>query len=183
MSKELVTTFMATLLLLGLGGVVASFFSTPLRRIVAPGRLQLAAAVAVLATLSSLYLSEIADFLPCRYCWWQRIFMYPMAFMLPIAAWKSDWNVRRYALPLATIGGLISVRHIFLQAFPDDGGTCGISAPCSAKLVEAFGAITIPQMTGGCFLLIILLLAPRPTLSNSTPLDSTPSNPALSKES
>lgn len=168
MSTELVTTFMATLLLLGLVGVVASFVSEPLRRIVAPGRLQLAAAVAVLATLASLYLSEIADFVPCRYCWWQRIFMYPLAIMAPIAAWKSDWNVRRYALPLATIGGLISLRHIFLQAFPDDSGTCGVSAPCSAKLVEAFGAITIPQMTGGSFLLLILLLAPRPAFAKES---------------
>ncbi len=154
---------MATLLVLGLVGVVASYGSPAIRATLDPGRLQLAAAVAVLATLSSLYLSEIADFEPCRYCWWQRIFMYPMAIILPIAAWKHDGAIRRYALPLAVIGGGISVRHIWLQAFPDDGGSCGISAPCSAKLVEAFGFVTIPQMTGLSFLLIVLLLAVRTT--------------------
>ena len=89
--------------------------------------------------------------------------MYPMAIVLPIAAWKHDDTIRRYALPLAVIGGGISVRHIWLQAFPDDGGSCGISAPCSAKLVEAFGFVTIPQMTGLSFLLIVLLLAVRTT--------------------
>ena len=154
---------MATLLILGLVGVIASFVSPAVRAMLEPGRLQVAAAVAVLATLSSLYLSEIADFDPCRYCWWQRIFMYPMAILLPIAAWKNDHTIRRYALPLAIIGGGISIRHIWLQAFPDDGGSCGISAPCSAKLVEAFGFITIPQMTGLSFLLIVLLLAARTT--------------------
>jgi hypothetical protein len=36
---------------------------------VRPVALPLAAAVAVVATLGSLYLSEVADFPPCRLCW------------------------------------------------------------------------------------------------------------------
>ena len=94
MSTELVTTFMATLLALGWVGVLAGFFVPQVREMLAPSRLQLAAAVAVLATLSSLYLSEIADYVPCQYCWWQRIFMYPLAVILPIAAWRADRSIR-----------------------------------------------------------------------------------------
>ncbi|MEM7094199.1 MAG: disulfide bond formation protein B [Actinomycetota bacterium] len=168
MSTELVTTFMATLLILGFVGVAGALVHPGVRALVAPERLQFAAAVAVLAVLSSLYLSEIADYDPCRYCWWQRIFMYPLAIVLPIAAWHRDLDVRRYALPLASIGGAISLRHIWLQTFPDDGGSCGVSAPCSAKLVEAFGFITIPQMTAGCFLLILILLANRTPLAQES---------------
>lgn len=158
MSVELVTTFMATLAAIGVAGVSASFFSGAARETVQSSALVLASAVAVLATLASLYLSGIADYTPCRYCWWQRIFMYPLAVILPIAAVTSDRSVRRYGLPLAVVGGAISLRHIWLQSFPDADGTCGVSAPCSAKLVEAYGFVTIPQMTAVCFGLIVVLL-------------------------
>ena len=35
--------------------------------------------VAATATAGSLYFSEVADFVPCRLCWFQRIAMYPLA--------------------------------------------------------------------------------------------------------
>ena len=34
--------------------------------------------VAATATAGSLYFSEVADFTPCRLCWFQRIAMYPL---------------------------------------------------------------------------------------------------------
>lgn len=153
---------MAVLLLLGLAGVLAGLFVRPVSEILRPALLQVAAVVAVLAMLSSLYFSGIADLIPCRYCWWQRIFMYPLAFVLPIAAWRRDEGVRWYALPLAGIGLLISARHVWLQEFPDDGGSCDLAAPCSVKLIDALGVFSIPQMTGLTFALLILLLVQRP---------------------
>ena len=47
-------------------------------------------AVASTAMLGSLYLSEIADFIPCTLCWYQRIAMYPLVPLLGIAAWRRD---------------------------------------------------------------------------------------------
>ena len=38
--------------------------------------------VATVATVGSLYYSEIANFVPCRLCWYQRIGMYPLAVIL-----------------------------------------------------------------------------------------------------
>jgi len=35
--------------------------------------------VSVVATLGSLYFSEISGFIPCELCWYQRILMYPLA--------------------------------------------------------------------------------------------------------
>lgn len=171
MSTQLVTTFMATLAGLGVLGVAASLLSEPVRAMLRESGLSLAAAVAVLATLSSLYLSEIADYTPCQYCWWQRVFMYPLAVVLPIAAIRRDHDIRRYALPLAAIGGMISLRHIWLQTFPSADGTCGIAAPCTAKLVEAYGFVTIPAMTAICFgLVLTLLIRSTPTAHETTPL-------------
>src|SRR5690606_23005038 len=42
-------------------------------------RAPLTLAVAGVATLGSLYFSEVADYVPCRLCWFQRVAMYPIA--------------------------------------------------------------------------------------------------------
>src|SRR4051812_10965964 len=54
----------------------------------------LAALVAVVATCGSLYLSEVAHFVPCTMCWYQRIAMYPLAPMLVVAAWRRDRGIK-----------------------------------------------------------------------------------------
>ncbi len=126
--------------------------------------LWLAWLVAVTATLGSLYYSEVAGFEPCRLCWYQRIAMYPLAVILGIAAWRHDGAVRRYALPLAVVGGAIAGYHYALQRFPDlDAGACTVGIPCSAIWVERFGFVTIPYMALSGFALVaaLLLVAPR----------------------
>ena len=42
-----------------------------------------------IATLGSLYFSEIMKFEPCVLCWYQRIFMYPFVLWLGIAVVKK----------------------------------------------------------------------------------------------
>ena len=42
----------------------------------------LAFVTALTAMLGSLYYSEMAGFVPCTLCWYQRIFMYPLAVIL-----------------------------------------------------------------------------------------------------
>ncbi|MDO9174904.1 MAG: disulfide bond formation protein B, partial [Actinomycetota bacterium] len=49
-------------------------------------QLPLAAIVAVTATSGSLWFSESAGWIPCRFCWFQRIFMYSLAVILTVAA-------------------------------------------------------------------------------------------------
>jgi disulfide bond formation protein DsbB len=127
---------------------------------VRPVALPLAGTVAVVATLGSLYFSEIADFPPCRLCWFQRIGMYPLAVMLPIAARRRDQAVRWYALPLAVGGGLVSAYHVVVERFPSlESGACDAVNPCSTIWVEHLGYITIPVMALSGFALIVALLA------------------------
>jgi disulfide bond formation protein DsbB len=126
---------------------------------VGPVALTVAAAVAVVATLGSLYFSEVADFPPCRLCWYQRIGMYPLAVVLPIAAWRRDRQVRWYALPLAVVGGAVSIYHVVIERFPSlESGACEITNPCSIVWVERFGYLTIPAMALSGFALIAVLL-------------------------
>lgn len=122
--------------------------------------LWLAAAVAVTATLGSLYFSEIAHFVPCLFCWYQRIAMYPLAIILTIAAVRRDHGIRIYAATLAVIGAGLSTYHRLIQAFPDlDSGSCAATGvPCTAAYVEVFGFITIPYMALSGFLFILSLL-------------------------
>lgn len=62
-----------------------------------PVALHLALGVALVATLGSLYLSEIANFPPCRLCWYQRIAMYALVPILAAAPYlvavKADGTV------------------------------------------------------------------------------------------
>lgn len=120
----------------------------------------LAGAVAIVATLGSLYLSEIAHLEPCRFCWIQRIFMYPLAIILPMAAFRRDAKARLYAATLATIGAGFAAYHRLIQEFPDLGsGSCGVSGPsCTAALILKFEFVTIPYMSLSAFLLILTLL-------------------------
>lgn len=137
----------------------------------------LAAAVAVASTGGSLYYSEIAGFVPCELCWFQRIAMYPLAVILPVAAVRGDRSVGRHALPLAMLGAAVSIYHVQLQAFPDQSTSCDAAAPCTVREVTAFGFVTIPMMALAGFVAITaLLLAGRTRRTDGT---TTP-NPEVS---
>ncbi|MDH3707057.1 MAG: disulfide oxidoreductase [Acidimicrobiia bacterium] len=124
--------------------------------------LALAAVVAVGATLGSLYFSEVRNFTPCELCWFQRIAMYPLAVLLPIAAWRRDDSMRLYATVLAGLGAAVSIYHYQLQLFPDQGSSCSADAPCSFQWIEVFGFVSIPLLALGSFsLVIVLLITPR----------------------
>lgn len=116
-------------------------------------------AVALIAMLGSLYLSEIVNFLPCLLCWYQRIAMYPLVVVLGVGMLRSDPGVWRFALPLPVIGFFIAAYHITIQWRPTlDVGTCDAGAPCTGRYVAVFGYISIPTMAGAAFLLVAALL-------------------------
>ena len=124
---------------------------------VAPSAQSLALVVALVAALGSLYLSEVANFVPCTLCWYQRIAMYPLVPLLAVAVVRRE-NMRPYVLALAVPGGLISIYHVLIERFPDlDAGTCDVGVPCSLIWVERFGYLTIPAMALSAFVLITLL--------------------------
>lgn len=135
----------------GILGLVA-----PLRR----HAIGASAVVATVATIGSLYLSEVAHFVPCHYCWLQRIAMYPLALVLLIAWFTRDTRVRRYAVPMAVIGLMLSTWHYLLQRFPtlEGGGSCDVANPCSLTLTWKFHFVSIPYMAGSAFVLVAVLL-------------------------
>lgn len=154
-----VTAGLVGLLLLGLLRVAAPARSAAVRASLAPLLLPLAAAVAVAATLGSLWFSEGAHFPPCELCWYQRIAMYPLAILLPVAAVRRDAGVRLYAMALAGAGLAVSAWHNVIETFPDrDPGGCDPTNPCTVRWVEGLGFWTIPRMAALCFVVILVVL-------------------------
>ncbi len=113
--------------------------------------------VALIATLGSLFYSEIAGYTPCKLCWYQRIFMYPQSILLGIALFKKFKNIFYYVVPLSIIGGIISIYHYIIQRMSYVSSCAADGVSCTFKYVFHFGYITIPMMALTAFCLIIIL--------------------------
>lgn len=118
---------------------------------------KLSMVVAVSAMASSLYYSDVVGFIPCEFCWFQRIVMYPLAVLLVTATVSRSRIDTRYIVVLAAIGLPISIYHYQLQLFPEQAQVCSGAVACTDKSVNAFGFVTIPFMAGCGFLSILLL--------------------------
>jgi disulfide bond formation protein DsbB len=135
------------------------------RRLVAGTELALAWVVAIVATLGSLYFSEVAGFIPCQLCWFQRIGMYPLAIVLLLGAVVRDARAAFYALALPVVGALVSIYHLYIEAYPErESPGCSVSAPCSTKWIDEFGYVTMPVLALTAFATVatLLVLALRP---------------------
>ena len=79
--------------------------------------------------------------------------------VLLIAAVRRDHGVRRYAIPLAAIGGVISAYHYLIEWRPSLGsGACDITAPCTVPWFRQFGFVSLPLMALCGFAAIVSLL-------------------------
>ncbi|MDT9724918.1 disulfide bond formation protein B [Xylanibacillus composti] len=115
--------------------------------------------IALAATLGSLYFSEIQKFIPCTYCWYQRILMYPLVILLGIAAVRNDYKQSYYVLPFSVLGMGMSTYHYLVQKTPwfqSAGSGCGI-IPCNTAYINWLGFITIPFLALIAFTLITVL--------------------------
>ncbi|MFN8133415.1 MAG: disulfide bond formation protein B [Solirubrobacteraceae bacterium] len=123
--------------------------------------LWLAWIVAAVATLGSLYFSEILHFIPCRMCWFQRIAMYPLAVVLLVGALRRDArSAVQFAFAFPIAGAIASIYHIYIENNPGaESASCKVGVPCSVKWIDQFGYITIPTLCLTAFALIGALLA------------------------
>jgi len=121
--------------------------------------LPLSTLMAAMAMAGSLYYSEIAHYVPCLLCWYQRIAMYPMVvigFLAGIS--KRTWSPDM--LVLSVIGAVIAFYHYLLQIGVVVSTRCtdvGYSVSCAEKFAMTYGYITIPMMALSVFVAIIAL--------------------------
>jgi len=74
--------------------------------------------VALIATFGSIYLSEVENVTPCPLCWYQRVCMFPLIFILGIAVYKHFYRITIYILPQVIIGWLIALYQSVETYFP-----------------------------------------------------------------
>ena|GEM_PF-208699 len=105
--------------------------------------------VAAVASLGSLFFSEVMDFPPCSLCWYQRIFMYPMVLVLGVGLLPFDAKAVRYALPLAVGGWLTALYHTLLYegVIPESAAPCSQGVSCSEEYIELLGFLSIPLLS------------------------------------
>lgn len=122
--------------------------------------------------LGSLWFSEVAGFVPCRLCWFQRIAMYPLVPILLVGAIRRDPAVRWYAGPIALVGAGIAGYHTLIEWRPSlDTGACELTGPsCTFLWFREFGFISLATMALTAFLTILILLFVRfPARLDATP--------------
>ncbi|KZE66132.1 2-oxoglutarate dehydrogenase [Fictibacillus phosphorivorans] len=103
---------------------------------------------AIVSTVGSLFFSEVLKFVPCTFCWYQRILMYPLVILLGAAFYYQDQKITRYVLPLSILGMLVSGYHYALQKIPALKAfeMCTSGVPCSGQYINWLGFITIPLL-------------------------------------
>lgn len=116
--------------------------------------------VALAATLGALFIGEVMGKTPCILCWYQRIFMFPLAVVLGIAAFREDAATWLYSGALALFGLVIAIYHSLLYfGFVTEGlQPCSKGLSCSGAAMSLWG-FPIPIMSTLSFAAIIVLLA------------------------
>lgn len=119
----------------------------------------LALAPAVAALLGSLYYSEIAGFIPCTLCWYQRILMYPLTVIILVGIFSQDEFLPNYVLPLSIAGMGVSIYHYLIElGIIAHSPACAVGIPCNVQWVNYFGFITIPLMAFIAFTMITVIM-------------------------
>lgn len=120
----------------------------------------LAFGTALTAMLGSLYFSEIAGFVPCTLCWYQRILMYPLTLITLVGLIKQDDYLPAYVLPFSGLGMAVSTYHYLIQlGFVSHLATCSIGIPCNLRYLNYFGFVTIPFMALTAFIMITVIMS------------------------
>ncbi len=111
--------------------------------------------IALVACSFSLYYGEILKIEPCRFCWYQRMALFPLAMILGIGLYREDRSAFFYSFPLAVMGALVALyqsiglRYPFLALCVDE---------CARPVFILFGWLTFPDLSFLGFVALSVLL-------------------------
>ncbi len=110
----------------------------------------------LVATLGSLFFSEVLHFTPCVLCWYQSICMYPLLIILTVGILRKEKRIYQYVLPLSLIGFCISIYHnlLYYNFLPESIAPCVTGVSCTTRFIELFGFLTIPLLSLTAFIII-----------------------------
>jgi disulfide bond formation protein DsbB len=130
--------------------------------------------VAAIATGGSLFYSQVAGYIPCEFCWFQRVLMYPLSILTLLVAARGDNRAARYLVSLPVVGAGTSIYHILIERnVIKEPKLCSLSAPggCGTNWIagHSFGYLTIPELALTAFLLLIGFLVLASTGESDVP--------------
>jgi disulfide bond formation protein DsbB len=109
--------------------------------------------VALAGFCLSIYFGEVLRHEPCPLCWYQRIALFPLVFLLGIAAYRNDRGIVPYALPFSCLGAVIALFQILDRYMPilQKSGVCHFGDTCtkspfSFSMVSAAGFFLITAL-------------------------------------
>jgi len=107
--------------------------------------------IALIATSGSLYLSVGLGLIPCKYCWYQRILMYPLVPVTLYAIYRNELFTPLIGF-FSVVGMAIASYHSYIQVAPSGKFAC--ETMCSAVLYTV-GPLTVPNLSAIAFTLIL----------------------------
>jgi disulfide bond formation protein DsbB len=108
----------------------------------------------------TLFYSQVLGYAPCDLCWYQRVFLYPQAFLFGYAWYKQDRGVLPYTLLLSIIGFAVALYHHLLQIGFDIMKPCStapFAVDCAKPSFIEFGFVTFPFMAVVLFGFLIVV--------------------------
>ena len=119
-------------------------------------------AIALSAMIGSLY-AQYLGIEPCVLCWWQRIFMYPLVFIVPVGIWRADRELGAYVLPLSILGGLTALYQTLLYygILSEALAPCAVGVSCTQQLPSLMGLNLITASLGSFIAITALMIIHR----------------------
>lgn len=115
--------------------------------------------VALTSALAVLYIGEVLGQAPCNLCWFQRAFMFPLAFILGLGLWWQDERIGRYGVALSLGGAAIALWHLGLYTgiLPERIQPCTATGPSCTDANQDYLGLPIPLLSLIAFVLIATL--------------------------
>lgn len=117
--------------------------------------------IAILSTtavIGSLIYSIGIGYPPCLLCWYQRIFMYPVALLSVVSIVFNKKIDKIFIWALILFGFAFAVYHVFITYTGLSPIPCPANISCTVRYVYEFNFMTIPLMSFSFFLSIIFIL-------------------------
>ena len=115
--------------------------------------------VCLMGTLGSLFFSEVMNYPPCAFCWYQRICLYPLVAILAAGFLMRDRKVGVYAWPFVGLGLVIAGYHnlLYYGVIPESLSPCTQGLSCKTVQWE-WGFLSIPLLSLVGFVILAILL-------------------------
>ena len=121
-------------------------------------RVFVAFAVLLLASLGSLYISEVLKVPPCSLCWWQRVFLFSQVPLYLLVLRDKSFPVWQASQVLSFPGFLIAFYH-WVLILSQKPGVCAVStfSSCLNPVFSFWGFLNLPFVSLSVFFFLFLV--------------------------